>query len=216
VIKASLSLKESQGQIERKILDAIRGVVNRALDSARAPIIAGTRQLVINAIRESPTYDSIVSGKLQDEFGLRNPQKNMDAILAAWSNSLVVKINKIRVQGKKLMGGISITMIPSDYSDVINLSDAMYTTEKGSEIRWLDWLLNYGDQAIILDYQIEYKPTPKSRAGGVVMVASRGKSWRVPPEFSGIAGKNFVTDAVNTVEDEVAALVTKEVTKRIK
>ena len=38
------------------------------------------------------------------------------------------------------------------------------------------------------------------------MVKSDGKRWGVPPEFAGTAGNNFVTRAIDSIEDDIINL----------
>jgi hypothetical protein len=76
------------------------------------------------------------------------------------------------------------------------------------DLHWLDWLLNRGDQIIVVGY--EYNPQTglgRSKLGNM----KTGGSFRVPPEFSGTQENNFVTRALigASQEKEIAKILEK-------
>ena len=42
------------------------------------------------------------------------------------------------------------------------------------------------------------------------MVQGKGKKWRVPPEFSGTPRNNFVTRALDSIEDDIVKLMERK------
>ena len=64
------------------------------------------------------------------------------------------------------------------------------------------------------NYEIEANPTA-SRTGTVIMVKSTGRGWRVPPAFSGTVNDNFVTRALEVLDDVIFNIVKNEIESKV-
>lgn len=191
-MKFTAKLKESERQINAiiaaEVNKAFKGIVNRA-----QPIIVNEiRVLFKEAVESSPEYQSLLFGKLMTEFGIEDSARKLSDIMKVWLNNINTSYNT-------KSGVLTINMCLADFSDVLGLEAASLITEKGRELEWLQWLLLDGDKTIIRDFHIEYNPG-YSRTGSDIMV--KGGSWKVPSEFSGSMGDNFVTRALDTISDE--------------
>jgi hypothetical protein len=213
-MKAKIQI-EGEKSIEKKIIQALAGEVDKMLKKAAGPIKMRLRFAVLERIKNTPEYKSLFGGKLQAEFGLKNPQQRMEAILTTWVKSINVTLITTKKRTDKFVGGLNIEMIQGNFRDVIDLPEAKLVTSKGETLPWLEWLLLYGDKIIIRDYVFSAN-NPKSRTGLGVMMHRRGKNWRVPPEFSGTINNNFVTRALLDIDKIIDTIIEEEVSKVFK
>lgn len=198
----SINILESDAEISKRILQALikqtDSYFKKAFNKSKQQIIP----IVSNAITSHPTYRSLVSGGLKAEFGLDSPRSRVSDILSFWEK-LTVEYQAPRIKGNQILGSFALSMIKSDYSDVLSLSAATVKTRKGSQLEWLRWLLLFGDKTIVKDYDIKFGPNSKSRSGDAIMVQGKGARWSVPAAFSGTIGKNWITEAIDSVEGQV-------------
>ena len=66
-----------------------------------------------------------------------------------------------------------------------------------------------GCKILIKNYTVKFGPNNRSRTGFAIMVGS-DENWRVPPEFAGTKTNNWITRALENVEDKVVGLMIKE------
>jgi hypothetical protein len=155
-------------------------------------------------------------GSLQKELGLDYPVSRLQSILDVWINSVRVDVQRVRATKDSFFGGLTISIINADYSDVTNLPDANVLTDKGEVLPWLQWLLEFGDRVIIYEYdvfpKIGIRNTPGSRSGLGIMVKPKHKKtqWGVPTEFAGTHEKNWVTKALYKISEQKIANVIKQ------
>jgi hypothetical protein len=215
VINITVDAKLAKKQIEDAILDQLKIKLSRAFQVVVHPIKARLQTLCDTLISSSETYSALLSGHLLGELGVPNVQGRMDAIVTAIKNSLEVSYQPVVRRGDNLYGGLAISILRSDFQDVLSLSSASYTTQKGQTIPWLDWLIVQGDRIIVIGYDVDLTLTVseqiRSRTGLALM--KKGSGWRVPPEFSGTPESNFLTKTFNFsgIEDVIAKIVEEEV-----
>lgn len=205
-IGISVKILESNDQIAYSILKALLPQVNDLLNKSFYKVKSDIVLLVQNAIVNSPEYGSLLSGTLQLEFGLPDSASRVEQILSFWK-FIDVEYSKAKISSKKITGSFSISMIKSDYSDVLNSSAATLLTEKGQQLNWLEWLLLFGDKTIIKEYNVEFGSNPRSRTGGAIMRVSSSGKWGVPPQFAGVASNNWITRAIDSVGDQINNLL---------
>jgi hypothetical protein len=97
-----------------------------------------------------------------------------------------------------------------DAGGVIGL-DIAKINDKGYSLPWLQWLLFEGNEVLIKNYKVEFRPNPNSRSGLAIMKPSSSSSWRVPPEFVGSEENNWITRAITRIENNVYDLIVKAV-----
>lgn len=207
-ISIGLQLLETEEQIIQSILKALLPEVNDKLNRAFYSVKTDIIFLVQTAITSSAEYNSIMSGKLQLEFGIPDPASRLDQLMSFWKY-IDVEYSKARISGRKISGSFIISMIKSDFSDVLSSSAAIVQTEKGQALNWLEWLLLFGDKTIIKEYNVQLGPNPNSRTGGAIMRASSSGKWGVPSEFAGTASNNWITRAIDSVSDQINNLLLK-------
>jgi len=89
------------------------------------------------------------------------------------------------------------------FFNLLSLSSGVAATEKGANLRWLEWLLKEGDRIVVIGYR--YQPSEDGRAGGGTMLS--GSGFRVPPQFSGTVEDNFITRAFSGRSSELSQLL---------
>ena len=199
VLKFTAKLKESTKQVDAIITKEMDKALRSAISRARPKIIIQIKELFREAIESSPEYESLMSGKLREEFGIEDAGRKLAEIMKIWLNNIDTEYNKNN-------SILTINICLSNFQDVLGLDAATVTTEKGGDLHWLEWLLLEGDKTVVKDFHIAYKPQ-NSRTDSYIMV--EGGSWRVPPEFSGSMDDNFVTRALEAISDETVANIVR-------
>lgn len=211
-LNLGITIAESDRDIKRKIINAIGEEVNDALSRAAGNIKTQIRTQVISAIIRTPEYQSLLGGQLQHELGVENTNIKLQTILGVWIKSVQTEVKPARKNKDHIDASLHINMIKGDFSDVLSLPEAIYITDKGTQINWLEWLLLEGDKIIVRDYEFRATVEGNSRTGFGIMVAAE-RSWRVPPEFSGTVNDNFVTRALLSIDKIIDEIVEIETTK---
>jgi len=190
-------------EIDREINLKIKSSINAITESIEIAI----QTLVKLRLQEAPEVNSLAGGELRYQFGLRDGSSRISNIIEVWAESVEVRY----VQGAGKFGGISISMVDENYSKVLSMSEAEFTTEDGTSLEWLRWLLLEGDTRIINNYQFQSGRT--GRAGGGIMISRQRGSWGVPSQFAGTENNNFATRALESMQDEIDIIVRREITK---
>jgi len=216
--KASLKLVESKKEIEKRIVKALAIDINKALDKVITRSLKPIQDLVKISILNQPEVSSLSGGQLAGEFGLPDGRNRIESIVQIWTKGIKISKNKAILKNGKIQAGFTINMVPSDYSDVLSSPFAALVTEKGQQLNWLEWLLRFGDRAIIRDYNITFdsSKTKRSRTGIAIMQGARGSTWRVPPQFAGTDNNNFVTRALDDIQDEVTLIIQNQLKSAIR
>lgn len=208
--RISLELVESNAEIEKKIKQALLRDVDKAMAVAVNKSVTPIRNLVKNKLMEQPEVQSLQGGQLAGEFGLPDGARRIEDIINFWVSNIIVSKKKATASGGRLNAGLSIRLIQRDFEDVLSLNSATVITEKGEELPWLEWLLKFGDRVIIRDYDVYFSKSRRSRSGLAIMINNK-RSWGVPPQFSGTIENNFVTRALESIEDDIVNILQKQV-----
>lgn len=204
--KVTVTLVDSDAKIGNNILKALKPQVENYFRNAFNSIKNQLPQIVIKAIRSAPEYDSLISGELKAEFGLPDSDSRVSAIIDKW-NKLEFSYKRVKISGQSLVGSFSLNMIREDYTDVLSMEAASFVTEKGSQLNWLEWLLLYGSQTIIKDYDVVLGADPRSRTGMAIMKGVKSGKWGVPPQFAGTQNDNWITRAIDSADQQILDLL---------
>lgn len=188
----------SSNEIHNKIMKGYVSDINKHIRRAIPKMKRRLAPFVFNAIFNSPEMLSLRGGKLRIDLGVVNDPSYM--ISEKVSDSVEIQITKFKYIGGAITGGAKVNIQPTDNLNVLTMPESTYITEKGVEIPWLDWLLNYGDKVIILDFGVTYKPG--GRTGGGIMTP-RNAPFQVDPRFSGVQNDNFITRALNKTRKKI-------------
>ena len=202
----TLKLLESDQQIQSNINKAIADYMNSQIRKKNKRILGIFKGSAESWVRSQPEIQSLLAqgekGSLNAQFGLPpgTPDLAVDKIVNSIVESTEIKITKVN---QKLSGGIEIFCQPSQFLNLLELSEGHVRTKKGADLHWLDWLLTLGDKTIVIGYN--YEPGDGGRSGGGTM--TKGTAFRVSPLFSGTVEDNFVTRAFSGKEKEVSSIL---------
>lgn len=211
-MKLSFNLLETNSEIEKKILNAILDIINSKLNLAKNNIINGLQELVRTAITSEPEYQSLVAGQLKYELGIDNTAK-IEQIIDIWISNIDINFTSASITGSQITGQIMISMIKSDYSDVLSSEAASITDiNTGSVVPWLYWLLLGGGDILVKNYEVLIGPNPRSRTGNAIMISSKN-NWRMPPQYAGTAEDNWVYRAISKLDSQIENLMQIELEK---
>jgi hypothetical protein len=214
-MKIDLKLLDSEADIKNKILASIKDTISEAFRRSINPLKESISRALYNAITTEPEYQSLLSGKLQYEFGIPESAQKVNQIVKIWTDHVIVEVIPVTLVGYNLKGGFTINMIQDDYSDVLSSAAAQVVDEsKGTVLPWLEWLLLNGNKIIIRNYEVQVGPSPYSRTGLAIMKPSK-QNWRVPPEFNGTSNNNWVVRALDKLDSSIPNLIQQEVEKNI-
>ena len=201
-----IEILESDAQIEKLIIQELKNHFKEVLLDSKNIIEERFKIVIIEAIKKEPEYYALLNGRLLAEFGLTDVVNKLDIII----NTVVQNI-EIEIKDTKL----SLFAVSSNFDELLQLSEAQQLTNKGQSLDWLQWLLIYGDKTIIRDYEVEFNPTVKSRSGLAIMVKSKRAKWHVPSEYAGTRTNNWITRAVDNIQDnKIERIIQTEITNK--
>lgn len=225
-IQVTASL-DNLGAFERDVLAYFREEVALALRRAAPAIRSEVQALVDAALRNSPEWNSLLSGKLRESFGLAEPQSALEEIGHAVRESVHVEVIPA---AQDSLGGLSVAVLRDDFSEVLASRGASYTYQAKAKpfagksggpvsVPWLEWLLFKGDNIVLAGVEINLSRASRgaSRTGRAIMVhvgTSRfstrpSRGWSVPPEFSGVEDANWLTRVLDEVGGDVEGVLEK-------
>lgn len=215
-IPISLEIITPLPEIEKMMLQSIRDILNVGLPKIAPEVQKDLQQNISRVFTKSREYESLLKGPLNAHFGFESGSEagRLDDIIFILAKSIRVTPVRVAVRGKRLTGGLRITMFTGDFSDLLNLPSA-FVINKGVPLPWLEWLLLRGDEIIIYDYNIDFGDHPRSRSGEAIMVFNPSGVWRVPPGVSGTENKNWITRAVDQSIDFIIKLTTKSIDRHL-
>lgn len=203
----SIKLIESNKDITNQILQILIPEIDKYLKKALQKIRKSLPNLIVKLIKNTPEYNSLINGQLKYEFGIPNVENAISNIIDIWSNNIVIEYNGPVATNNTLKASFSVSLIRSDYGDVLSSNDALVIdTLRGYQLPWLEWLLLEGNRIIISKYEVKLGPSKVSRTGNAIMKSST-KSWKVPSQFSGTSSDNWITRAIENGEDEINDLL---------
>lgn len=184
--------------IKRDLLKAYMQEVNDNFSKSVPKIKNAISGIIFNAVYSSPELQSIRVGKLKLDFGIMEDPGF--EIASAVSRSISIKYDRFKYRDGNIEGGLYVNIQPQNHLNLLDLPSSVTLTEKGAILHWLDWLLNYGDSIIILNFGVKY--TNGGRSGGAIMSPTT-RPFRVDPIYSGTVEDNFITRALNRSYSEI-------------
>lgn len=199
----TIKLLDSVGSIQKKVNKAIAEEANKILSQNKNTILRDAKSLAAGWISSQPEMldlQSSVPGSLAGQFGLYpgQGQNSVISIVNSIKNSITVDLK--RFNDNLSGGGLEINFQPTNFINLLNLPQGFVNYE-GGKLHWLDWLLTKGDTVIVVSYHYNAK-TGIGRSGLGNM--TRGGSFRVPPQYSGVDSNNFITRALIGSSQEAA------------
>jgi hypothetical protein len=200
-IKLLDSVRSIENKVNTAIAEQANSLINRSNTKAKSEIYAFVERCIV----EQPEIASLKAGgqgSLAAQFGIPVGQESSvtDSIVAAIVAATKVGISRFN---RNLQGKIEISFQPADFTNLLALPTGSVHTELGVKLDWLHWLLQEGSRIIIVGYEYVSNSSGRSRGG----VMKTGESWRVPTQFAGTAGDNFITRAFSNRENELQNLL---------
>lgn len=204
-MKVSLKLTQSIDEISQLINNAIYEQINKYIRKNLNKTKNNFKNSIRRWIESQPEIQSLQESGTQNTlaalFGLKQDeaQQATRSIVDAVTNSIEININF----NNKLSGDIRFNFQPLDFSNLLSLLSGHRTTDKNTDLHWLDWLLTKGNTVIVVGYY--YQPSNKGRSGGGTMI-EKG-SFRIPPAYAGNLNNNFITRAFQGKESEITKIL---------
>lgn len=206
-MKINTKILESDTEISRRIIKALFPEVKKLMNSAINKIKNNLPTVINNALRNSPEYNSLVSGKLKLEFGIPDSAQKVANLIDIWSKNIYIKYDSPQISSNKIKASFSASMIKIDFTDVLYTEFAyLIDRERGYSLPWLRWLLLEGQKPLVKNYEVLIGPNSRSRTGLAVMTDSK-KSWKVPAEFSGTISDNWITRTIDSAKSDIYAII---------
>jgi hypothetical protein len=208
-MKFNIKILDSNSQITKNILEGLIPEIDSYMKKTLQYIRTNLPELINNILINTDTYDSLVGGQLQYEFGITDPVNKLNEILDIWTRNVKIDYKSPIVSASKIKASFSVSVIRSDFSDVLS-SDAalMIDTLRGYSLPWLEWLLLEGNKSIVKNQQVILRPSRFSRTGMALMKESN-KSWKVPSQYAGTISNNWITRAIDDNESTINNFLTK-------
>ena len=205
---SSFKLTQTTAQIEKEITKALVKEINYTFKSSIGKMISPIRRIVSSAIESSPVISELNSGTLRADFGVPKGKDVTSAIVASVARATSIEMRRFSSSGKKISGGIFVYIQPTNFANLLSLPAGETITEKGTRLPWLDWLLTLGDAVIIADFGVEYGSSGRSGQGHMT---SKARPFKVKTSFSGTAGSNFITKALESHVGQIAKVIERSV-----
>lgn len=201
--------------IDNKIVAAVDKQINAKISKV-LPLIASSvkpevSSVILRVLLQSPTVNSLLSGKLKDDFGLFGNVVNttVNNILTVISEGVNVKLEKSKTAGSIVTTTLEILPY-ADFDKIISVAGGSIPA-RGGNVDWLEWLLTRGTQVVIGDFWLFEHAKGFTRSGGSsIMKKIQNKPrdpFRVDPNFAGTIDDNFITRAIQSASDELSKIL---------
>lgn len=204
MLKGTISLTPSASAIQGMIRNNIKRRISLQQLNIESSLTLSLRKIVHLHLQYSPLISWIIQDwNLRGELGFTPALAAQILVELPYDISQTAKV-KMK-SGSRHIAGFRAYITNLYYKDLYAKAYATYTSynrknrkkARSFRIPWLKWLLERGNEEVVLGYDVDYIPgSPFSRSRtGLVMVESDG-GWSVPNELSGTRNNNFITKAI--------------------
>ena len=198
-MRLSLNLLESDSQIKQQILESIRDVLDSAIAKSLNKIQQQFKIMIVEAIKREPEYMSLKNGQLRYELVIADSSMIDRAVDEICEGQLTR--SPVKATSRGVSGGVKYIIIGADKVDrAMEGSNGLVQDAKGYTLPWLKWILTKGTATIVKNFDVKLGPNPNSRTGMAIMVES-SESWSVPAQFAGISDNNWITRAIDNINE---------------
>lgn len=196
------------------IIDKVRGSLGEISRTINPQILI----ILSLALRNSPTSQSLLSGKLKDDFGLFGnvAETAITNIIDFIASGSKVKVD-VSKTSKSLLS-VSIVLPTGDIGSIVNVPGGSYPS-KGGEVKWLEWLLTKGTEVVISNFWLYPYAKGFTRSGGssiMIKLVNQGEPFRVDPDHAGTPDDNFLTRAIEPYADRILTVAIDAIGRRLK
>lgn len=219
----TLKVRVSDGDqdIEKKVMAAVKKKLGRALKGSALTIKRRIGSVCDLLITRTEEYKSLLTGELLGELGIPDVESRVRSILKTIREGVEVSVQPIVMSGSRISGGMSISILRSDFEDILDLPASTYVSNGKYVIPWLNWLIVQGDRINVVGWDVNFRldaaGRARSRTGIALMTPKKGGGWRVPPEYSGTVTDNFLTRAFDgaNVSVLIGQIMQEEIQRRL-
>jgi len=202
---------------EKEILEALRNdfvvKTNKKMPKVMKDIRKKITVLLEDALVDSPTVSSLLSGKLRDDFGLS--AENAVAAVTQIIDNVTKRIDLKLAKSNNSLAYIVLEINPVDEEFYKSISSGSRVSKSGESVDWLEWLLTRGSQVIIGDYYTFDKAKGRTLSGGKTVMKKIGpkakEPFRVDPQHAGTLEDNFITRAIESKSQEIVNILNEGV-----
>lgn len=208
--------------VDDKIIYALqRDVVKKfkkIIPQIKSEIKPKISSIVLDKLNQSDTVQSLLSGKLKDDFGLFGNVVNVTIKNIVDKISEGIELNMDFSQKSGSIVTTALDILPySDFPKIASVAGASFPSA-GGNVDWLEWLLARGTQVVIGDYWIFPYAKGRTRSGGnsiMKMIESKPREpFRVDPNYAGTLTDNFITRAIESTRDDISKVLLEAVGRR--
>jgi len=200
--------------IQKNVMKRFQTIIPQIKSEIRPEI----SKIILTSLNQSNTVQSLLSGKLKDDFGLfGNVVKvTLDNIIDKISEGIELNV-EVSTKSKSIVR-TTLNILPyADFDKIISVAGGSFPS-KGGNVDWLEWLLTRGTQVVIADYWIFPYAKGRTRSGGnsiMKMIESKPRQpFRVDPNYAGTIEDNFITRAVQSARDDISKVLLEAVDRR--
>lgn len=217
-VKLSVELITKAPTIALLIKDRIADKMNNSVTLSIPNIRSMVADLLKDSIRNSPEVNELLDGNLRHQLGATKDEveATVDFLIDRLIATMKIDFKAFKKFGGKFGGYLEVAIFPQTLIDeLMAFPKASFLTKKGVKIPWMEWLLTLGDRIIVKKYDIDYLHTRGTRTGGASMKPTRVRGWRVPAGYSGTRTNNFITRALDNIENHVGYIMAAEIRRQI-
>lgn len=177
-------------------------------------------KILLQSLSNSATVQSLMSGKLKEDFGLFGNVVNVTVQEICKIISENVKLNANPSTKSLIILNTTLELLPSqNYAKLIKAAGGSFPS-RGGNVDWLEWILTRGTQVVVGDYWLFPFARGRTRSGGSSVMKEIEKTardpFRVDPNFAGTLEDNFITRAIQSSSDDILSALAISIDKGLK
>lgn len=180
-----MSFERFKKNVINELRERAKSLVQRNYSKIRRVV----KPVIVDAIYDCPEMESLRSGKLRYDLGV----KADPTLLISWSVADTMKLQY--AYSNQYIFNFSISVQPGRYENLLDLPQSVFISENGKKVPWLEWLLTNGTKVIMADFGVLYKEGA-GRTDGAITVKNV-TPFMIDPAFAGVSGDNFISRALN-------------------
>jgi hypothetical protein len=176
-------------RFKKNVINELRERAKSLVQRNYSKIRRAVKPVIVDAIYDCPEMESLRSGKLRYDLGV----KTDPTLLISWSVADTMKLQY--AYSNQYIFNFSISIQPGRYENLLDLPQSVFISENGKKVPWLEWLLTNGTKVIMADFGVLYKEGA-GRTDGAITVKNV-TPFMIDPAFAGVSGDNFISRALN-------------------
>jgi hypothetical protein len=176
-------------RFKKNVINELRERAKSLVQRNYSKIRRAVKPVIVDAIYDCPEMESLRSGKLRYDLGV----KADPTLLISWSVADTMKLQY--AYSNQYIFNFSISIQPGRYENLLDLPQSVFISENGRKVPWLEWLLTNGTKVIMADFGVLYKEGV-GRTDGAITVKNV-TPFMIDPAFAGVSGDNFISRALN-------------------